>query len=348
METYNQFIVKKDDKIEVALIKLNKLRDEKILFVIDSEERLFGSISDGDVRRALLKKKSIELKVEEICQENPKFLIEKRIDFQKIVSFKKDGILVIPILDENRLIKRIINFNNLKSYLPGDAVLMAGGRGKRLSPITDKTPKSMLPVGDKPIMRHYVDRLKNYGIENFWFCVNYLSEQIKEHFGYGENGVRFNYVNEKKSLGTIGAVSEIKNFCNDHILISNSDLVTNLNFEDFYFDFLENRSDMSVVTIPYEVKIPYGILESKKNKIKNIIEKPSYTYFSNAGIYLIKKQLLSQLKHGSFLNATDLIKILIKNNNNVSSYPFTGYWMDIGNPQDYKKAKYDVKNKIIR
>ena len=133
----------------------------------------------------------------------------------------------------------------------------------------------------------------------------------------------------KKSLGTIGAVSQIKNFCNDHILISNSDLLTNLNFEEFYLDFLNNGNDMSVVTIPYEVKIPYGILECNKNKIKNIVEKPSYTYFSNAGIYLIKKQLLNQIKAETFLNATDLIKILIENGNNVSSYPFIDLLVDI-------------------
>ena len=343
-----RYIVKRGENIDVVLGKLNKLPNEKILFVIDSKDKLFGSISDGDIRRALLNKKSINLKVEDVCQKKPKFLTEKKINFQKMISFKKEGIKVIPVLDDKSVIKRIINFNILKSYIPVDAVIMAGGRGKRLSPITDKTPKSMLPLGDKPIMRHYVDKLKNYGIGNFWFCINYLGEQIQEYVKDGEGKINFNYINEKKSLGTIGAVSQIKNFCNDHILISNSDLLTNLNFEEFYLDFLNNGNDMSVVTIPYEVKIPYGILECNKNKIKNIVEKPSYTYFSNAGIYLIKKQLLNQIKAETFLNATDLIKILIENGNNVSSYPFNGYWLDIGNPQDYKKAKNDFKNKIIR
>ena len=173
------YIVKKGENIDVALGKLNKLPDEKILFVIDSKAKLFGSISDGDIRRALINKKSIDLKVEDVCQRKPKFLTEKQIDFQKMISFKKEGIKVIPVLDDKSFIKRIINFNILKSYIPVDAVIMAGGRGKRLSPITDKTPKSMLLLGDKPIMRHYVDKLKNYGIGNFWFCINYLGEQIQ-------------------------------------------------------------------------------------------------------------------------------------------------------------------------
>ena len=180
-----RYIVKRGENIDVVLGKLNKLPNEKILFVIDSKDKLFGSISDGDIRRALLNKKSINLKVEDVCQKKPKFLTEKD-QLQKMISFKKEGIKVIPVIDDKSVIKRIINFNILKSYIPVDAVIMAGGRGKRLSPITDKTPKSMLPLGDKPIMRHYVDKLKNYGIGNFWFCINYLGEQIQEYFKDGE------------------------------------------------------------------------------------------------------------------------------------------------------------------
>ena len=134
-----RYIVKRGENIDVVLGKLNKLPNEKILFVIDSKDKLFGSISDGDIRRALLNKKSINLKVEDVCQKKPKFLTEKKINFQKMISFKKEGIKVIPVIDDKSVIKRIINFNILKSYIPVDAVIMAGGRGMRLSAITVKT-----------------------------------------------------------------------------------------------------------------------------------------------------------------------------------------------------------------
>ena len=197
-------------------------------------------------------------------------------------------------------IKRIINFNQLNSFLPIEVVIMAGGKGKRLGELTKKIPKPLLPIGGKPIMEHQIERLRSYGIEKFWFCINYLGEMIKEHFKKGSEDVSFNYIKEKKSLGTIGGISEIKQFNKEDILISNSDLITNLNYEDFYLNFLNNKADMSVVTIPYDIKIPYGVLECTNNSVLNIIEKPTYTHFSNAGIYLIRRKFLKEIKRKHF------------------------------------------------
>ena len=343
------FTVKKGEKIDVALKKLNDLSKEKILFVVDGNKKLFGSISDGDIRRSIIKNKSIDLNVEQVCQRNPKFITNDDKEFLNLLSFRDTGVKIIPILDKETLkIKKIINFNKFNSYLPLEVVIMAGGKGKRLGELTKKTPKPLLPVGGKPIMEHQVERLKSYGVENFWFCINYLGEMIKSHFKKGSGNVSFNYIKEKKYLGTIGGISDIDEFKKEDILISNSDLITNLNYEDFYLNFLKSNADMSVVTIPYDIKIPYGVLECKNNSILNIVEKPTYTHFSNAGIYLIKKKFLKEIKKQTFLNATDLIKILIEKNKKVISYPFNGYWLDIGNPDDYNRARNDFNNSNLK
>lgn len=349
MNEIQDYIVKKGEKIEIALRKLNTLPNEKILFVIDENKKLYGSISDGDIRRSIIRKKTIKLNVEDVCQTKPKFIIYDDKEFLNLLSFRDSGVKIIPIIDkENMTIKRIINFNQLNSFLPIEVVIMAGGKGKRLGELTKKIPKPLLPIGGKPIMEHQIERLRSYGIEKFWFCINYLGEMIKEHFKKGSEDVSFNYIKEKKSLGTIGGISEIKQFNKEDILISNSDLITNLNYEDFYLNFLNNKADMSVVTIPYDIKIPYGVLECTNNSVLNIIEKPTYTHFSNAGIYLIRRKFLKEIKRETFFNATDLIKILVEKKKRVISYPFNGYWLDIGNPDDYNRAVNDYNNSKVK
>jgi NDP-sugar pyrophosphorylase family protein len=233
----------------------------------------------------------------------------------------------------------------MRSYLPIDAVIMAGGRGQRLSPLTDSIPKPLLLVGDKPIIDHNISRLSQYGIDDFWISVKYLGQQIETYFGNGlERNININYVWEDKPLGTIGAVSQINNLQHDYILVSNSDLLTNLDYEHFFLDFIERDADISIVTIPYQVNIPYAVLETLDGEVKNFKEKPIYTYYSNGGIYLIKKTALESIPRNSYFNATDLIEELIHKNKKVISYPMVGYWLDIGNPQDYEKAQKDIKN----
>jgi NDP-sugar pyrophosphorylase family protein len=166
---------------------------------------------------------------------------------------------------------------------------------------------------------------------------------LKKKIGNGHNrNIDIKYVNENKPLGTIGAVSLIQNFNHDNILITNSDLLTNLDYESFFLDFLKNDADFSVATIPYNVSIPYAIIESKDNKILNFHEKPTYSYFANAGIYLMKKKICAKIPYDLFYNATDLLQNLIKENYKVISYPLRGYWLDIGNHEDYKKAQEDL------
>lgn len=345
MINYKNHLILTKTPIREALSQLTILGIDAIIFVIDKNEILLGSITDGDIRRGLLNGISIDEPIDTIIRQTPKFIEKGNYDLKDIIKFREQNYRIIPVLDHNKRVINIINFRNLHSYLPLDAVIMAGGRGQRLSPLTDTTPKPLLKVGDKSIIQHNIDRLSFFGIDDYWISINYLGDMIKQQIGFGtEKNIKINYVTEKKPLGTLGAISNINEFKHDHILVTNSDVLTNLDYEDFYLQFLNNNADMAVVTIPYEVKIPYAVLETKNSNILSLKEKPTYTYYSNAGIYLIKRTLLKFIPEGVFYNTTDLIETLIANNKKVFSYPMFGYWLDIGNPEDYLKANNDIKN----
>jgi dTDP-glucose pyrophosphorylase len=345
MPNLNQHLIKSGEKIIDALVKLNILAEDGVLFIVDKELRLIGSLTDGDIRRALIKGISVECIIDEIIETKPKYLNKDKYDIRKVIEFRKDNYRVLPILNDAFQVVDVLNFRLLHSYLPVDAVIMAGGRGQRLKPLTDLTPKPLLKVGDKPIIEHNIRRLALYGIKNYWISVNYLGEQIEEYFGCGEKlGLNIKYVHEDKPLGTVGAVSKIKEFNHEYILITNSDILTNLDYEGFFLSFINDIADFAVAAIPYHVDIPYAVLETNNGRIIDFKEKPTYTYYSNGGIYLMKRAVLDMLPQDNFFNATDLMELLIKNNLKVVSYPVNGYWLDIGKNEDYIKAQEDIKH----
>lgn len=345
MNTYKKHLLQKGSKIREALERLDILAKDAIVFIVDQENHLVGSLTDGDVRRGLLKGFSIDHQVDEIIQSNPKYIRKGERNINKVIEYRENNFKILPVLDKEDKIVNVINFRELKSYLPVDAVIMAGGRGERLRPLTDTTPKPLLKVGEKPILEHNLDRLRLFGIDDFWITVKYLGEQIENYFGDGhEKSINIEYVYENEPLGTIGAVSKIKNFTHDFVLVTNSDLLTNIDYEHFFLDFLKNDADFSVVTIPYSVDIPYAVLETNNGHVLNFREKPTYTYYSNGGIYLMKREVLKHLPIEKHFNATDLMEALIKNGNNVISYPLVGYWLDIGRNEEYEKAQKDIKN----
>jgi NDP-sugar pyrophosphorylase family protein len=225
---------------------------------------------------------------------------------------------------------------------------MAGGRGLRLKPLTDNIPKPLLKVGEKPIIQHNIDRLASFGIDDYWISLNYLGELIESHLKTELNkNINVEYVWEKEPLGTIGAASKIDNFQHEFILVMNSDLLTNVDYEKFFLDFLEKDADLAVVTIPYQVSIPYAVLETRNGTVESFKEKPTYTYYSNGGIYLMKKKVLNLIPKNTFFNTTDLMEILIKEKCKLISYPFSGYWLDIGKHDDFEKAQFDIKNLLL-
>ena len=343
MNTFRKHLLPKGSTIRQALERLDFLAKDAIIFIIDDDNRLVGSLTDGDVRRGLLRGYTIENLVDDIIQPNPRYIRKGERNINKVIEYRENHFRIIPILDKENRIVNVINFREFKSYLPVDTVIMAGGRGERLRPLTDFTPKPLLKVGDKPILEHNLDRLKLFGIDDFWITVKYLGKQIENYFGNGnEKSINIEYVYENEPMGTIGAVSKINNFSHDYVLVSNSDLLTNIDYEHFFLDFLKKEADFSVVTIPYSVDIPYAVLETNNGHVMNFREKPTYTYYSNGGIYLMKREVLQHLPIEKYFNATDLMEALIKNGSKVISYPLAGYWLDIGRHEEFEKAQKDI------
>ena len=339
-------IISKDKSLLEALSLINELYpDPLLLFVVDSDNGMVGTLTDGDSRRAIIAGVSVNDKIDKVMHRNFNYM--RKEDIQNVQEIKRQKELrmkLVPVLDANRQIVDIINLEKYKTRLPVDAVLMAGGKGERLRPLTEKTPKPLLPVGNKAIIDHNVDRLINYGIRHISVTVNYLGEQIEEHYREPHNGIQVNTVREPKFLGTIGSIRFVPQFYNDTILLMNSDLFTNIDYEDFFMHFQQHDAEMSVAAIPYDVSIPYGILDLNGRNIKGLLEKPKYNYYANAGIYLIKRRALDEIPEDMFFNATDLIEKLIGEGKRVIRYPLNGTWIDIGNPQEYQKANDLVKH----
>ena len=342
-----KFIIHESETLLSALKQINKLvmPDPLVLFVVDSEERMVGTLTDGDSRRALIAGVTVNDTIDHVMHRDFNSLTEDvDYDVRHLHEQKEKKMRLVPILDKGRRIIDIINLERYKSWLPVDAVLMAGGKGERLRPLTEKTPKPLLPVGEKAIIDHNVDRLITYGIQHINVTVNYLKEQIEAHYQIPRNGVQVQTIREPQYLGTIGSIKFVPEFYNDTVLVMNSDLFTNINYEDFYLHFKEHDADMSVAAVPYSVSIPYGILDiEERRNIKGLIEKPTYDYYANAGIYLIKRSALDLIPADTMFHSTDLLAAIVANGGKVIRFPLNGTWIDIGNPQEYKRANDLVK-----
>lgn len=345
MSLLKNHLIAGNRNIKEALNQLNQLAIDAILFVVDNEGRLQGSLTDGDVRRGFLKGCNFENPVNDFIQPNPKFIRKDDYSIETLIDYRNKNFRIIPVLDSEGRIIKIINFRSQKSYLPVDAVIMAGGRGERLRPLTDEIPKPLLEIGGTPIIEHNIDRLISFGIDNVWLSVRYLGEKIQNYFGeVSPKDVRIQYVWENEPLGTIGAVSTIKNLSHDFVLITNSDILTNVDYEDFFLSFLKSGADLSVVTIPYEVSVPYAVFETSNGHVMSFKEKPTYTYYSNGGIYLLKREIIDLIPNKTLFNATDLLERMIELGKKVHSYPLHGYWLDIGKMADFQKANQDINH----
>jgi len=344
MKNFINYTILKDISCLDALRKLDDEKSNQTLFVLDEQNKLIGTVTDGDIRRGLIKGLNLDSPIHLFCYPNFSY-INGKLDVSNIHKLKKEGIKVLPKLNALGQIEKVYDLSRLNSILPLHAIIMAGGKGERLRPLTDKTPKPMLPLGDKPIIEHNIDRLISFGIDTITISVRYLSDQIINYFGDGSaKGITIHYIEEDAPLGTIGCVAQIKQTEHEAILVLNSDVFTNIDFEDFYLDFEKENADMAVASIPYSVDIPYAIMELNENNITSFKEKPKNTYYANAGIYLIKNESLAHIPKNSFFNATDLMDAIMASNGKLIHSPITGYWIDIGKHDDYNKAKEIIKH----
>jgi NDP-sugar pyrophosphorylase family protein len=314
------------------------------LFVVDLNNKLVGTLTDGDIRRTLISGNDLSSSIEIAMNKNFVCVRVDDISAIQIKAYRTKGITLLPLVNEDGEIIKIYDLTKRKSLLPIDAVLMAGGKGIRLRPLTENTPKPLLKVGKKAIIDHNIDSLMSYGVENFHINTNYLAEKIESHFKNDERGLNISCLREPEYLGTMGSVKYINNFKHEMVLVMNSDLFTNINFEDLYFYHLNQNADITVAAIPYSVNVPYGIFEIENSSIIGLREKPTYNYYANGGIYLIKRSLFELIPKDSFFDATEFIELAIKKSYKVTYFPIIGYWIDIGKHEDYKKVQEFVNH----
>lgn len=344
MYNFTKNIIPQTATVIEAMTKLNEVPGTLTLFAVDKNLRLVGTLTDGDIRRGFIHGLTLSDPVERFILKSF-HKVNKGFSINDFKLAREKGIRLLPVLDDNGIITQVFDLKKHKSILPLECMIMAGGRGERLRPLTDKIPKPMLLVGNKPIIEHNIDRLISFGIEKIYISVKYLGQQIEDYLGDGSSkGISIEYIREEKSLGTAGALSLIEKIHTDHILLMNSDLFTDADFEDLYLNTIENKASIGVATVPYTTKVPYGIFNIEKNQIIGLREKPIYTNYANAGIYIINKMVIPKIPHNTYYNITDLIEVLIAQKHSLIHNPVVGYWIDIGQHQDYINAQEIVKH----
>lgn len=326
-----------------ALERLNHLRDSALLYVLDSQQRLVGTLSDREIRNGLLQGYQLSDSVGRFMNADFAFVTDRSIPNQQRESYRQSGLQILPLLDEQQ---QIIEWIDLRHpTLPLDALIMAGGEGKRLRPWTEEIPKPLLPVGEKPILAHILDLLAHYGVRNVHLSTGYKSELVKQTIGaqWGEQ-LTIQYWEEREAMGTIGSARLIDQWQHEDILVMNADLLTNFNLGAFFQQYQEQGAEMAIATTQYEHQVPYAVLETHYGQVYEIREKPRYRYHANAGIYLCKRSALEMIPDGAYYNATDLVQALIKAEKKVIPIPLNAYWLDIGTPADYQKAQEDIRH----
>lgn len=335
----DRHIIREGAPLMDAIARLNELSGGVMtLLVTDSDGRMTGTLTDGDVRRALLQGIGLESRVEEAMFRQFRSLKADAIDPAALRELRLKGLKLIPMIDSYGRISRVIDTRVTKTLLPLRAVLMAGGKGERLRPMTLSVPKPLLKVGGKAIIDYNIEALASVGVDDVSVTVNYLAEQIEEHFSKEVAGVKVKCVREPRALGTIGSVSLVDLPSEGDTIVMNSDLLTTVSFENMYLTHRERGADVTIAVVPYNVSVPYAILSTDDDRVTALQEKPSYSYYANAGIYIFSNDLLKKLPADERTDATDLIEQAIAEGRKVTYYPINGTWIDIGSPIDFAHA----------
>lgn len=336
----DRHLINSDAPLIEAIARLNELSGGVMtLIVADSNRRMVGTLTDGDVRRALLRNIKLDSPVAEAMFRDFRYLNEGNVNPDTLRELRRHRLSLIPVLDADGKISRVIDTRKTKTILPVGAILMAGGKGERLRPMTLTTPKPLLTIGDKAIIDYNIEALAAVGINNINVTVNYLAEQLEAHFANPIAGVNVKCVREDRPLGTIGSATLVDIPAEGDTIVMNSDLLTTISFEDFYLHHRNSKADITIAAVPYNVSVPYAILETDGMCVTALEEKPSYSYYANAGIYIFSNAVLRTLKVGERTDATDLIDRAIADKKRVGYFPINGTWIDIGSPADFAHAR---------
>jgi len=340
----NRLVLNSETKFNDA-IKLLDLNGNGVLPVVDDNEKLLGLITDGDIRKAILNN---NLDLEHIINKNPHKLHVDTSKNQIVNYLKKIHRRHIPLVDDENKFIRVFTLDEIDFNLkPNWVVIMAGGLGTRLGELTKDTPKPMLKVGTKPMIEHIIDMFVSHGFTKFMFSVNYKAEVIKEYFGDGSKfGIEVKYLEEKKRLGTGGALSLIDIELDEPFFVTNGDVLSSLDYEKLLACHKEQNAMATMCIRKDSYQIPYGVIEvDEANNIKAMKEKPVKEFFINTGIYVLNPQVLSYVPKDEFFDLPSLFDVLNIEGENTKSFEITDYWIDMGKPSDYEKIKekYEFK-----
>lgn len=337
------YCVREHSTIKDTMMNIDKNLTSASL-VVDDNMKLLGMITDGDIRRALLKGYDLNSIISEIYFKNFKSvtsLVSKNKARKIMLEYK---IRQLPVLNkEGKVVDMyflddIISFDEKENYV----IIMAGGKGTRLRPLTEDTPKPMLKLGDKPMLEHIIMNFKEYGYKNFLLSINYKGEIIEEYFKDGKKlGVNIDYIREEEPLGTAGAISLVREKLNDDFIVINGDILTGIDFDDLLNQHIKGQNCITPAVREYEMQIPYGVVVEESYKIKAIEEKPEYVFNILSGVYVLSPKTLEYIPQNEFYNMPDLINEMSKKFD-CGTYKIQSYWMDVGVHENYNRANEDI------
>jgi dTDP-glucose pyrophosphorylase len=345
LKDFSEVTIKVSDSIEDAINILNS-SGLRIVLVIDKKGKLLGTVTDGDIRRALLKRHSMNCEVKKAMNDSPITALGSETSALIISKMKSKDLLHIPIIDENGFLIGLETLQHLiydKKY-DNPVFLMAGGFGTRLYPLTETTPKPLLNVGGQPILQTILERFIKAGFHKFYISTHFKAEKIHEYFGDGsEWDITIKYINEETPLGTAGAIGLLPaNLPNLPILMMNGDILTMVNFERL-LAFHEKQKGIATMCVrEYEVQIPFGVVNIKKNQVKSMLEKPIQKFFVNAGVYVLDPDLVGEVESNKPIDMPHLFEQQIKKGKSINVFPVYEYWMDIGHKDQFERANKDI------
>ena len=334
MKDLKDYIISLDSSIKQLIFKLESNASQIVLVV--KNERLQGTVTDGDIRRALLRGETLDSPVEKIMNKNFKFLPETASEVEALYLMKKESLKQMPLLDKEGRLKKIFLLDELikPKLLPNDVVIMAGGKGKRLGVLTEDCPKPMLKINNRPILEIILEQCIEAGLKKFYFSVNYLKEQIQNYFEDGSRwNICINYLEEDKSLGTAGSLSLFPHQPKQPILVLNGDVLTKVDYNHLIQFHKEHVADISLCVRRHSTKIPYGIVSMNDLHVLALEEKPILTHFINAGIYVLEPSVLNLVSKDTYFDMPQLIKLAKEKKYKINAFPIHEYWQDLGYPE---------------
>ena len=352
MVEISKILVRANNSLREAIACIDQ-NAKGIALVVDKEDHLVGTVTDGDIRRAILAGMDLDLPLQALMEQRVSLSYRGPVtapagtsDPELIRMMNEYGLHHIPIVDENGRVVDLASLDDLvKEYeIPLRAVVMAGGYGTRLHPLTEELPKPMLPVGDRPLLEWIIQQLSQAGIRRVNLTTHFKGDVIAQHFGNGQKfGVEICYVEESQPLGTAGALSLIES-PTDPLLVINGDILTRVDFRAMADFHREQQADMTVAVKEHEFHVPYGVVDTNGVRITGISEKPVVRHFINAGIYLLNPEVCRSIPKGRPYDMPQLIRQLVMDKRRVVSFLVREYWLDIGKAEDYKQALADIKS----